>query len=475
MAKRVGVVGAGIGGLACGALLAKEGYEVRVFEKNAFIGGRCSAAEKGGFTVDNFVHAFPLGGSGPHARVAEALGETIEFITRDPAALVVDGLGGAIRKYPQRLNIRPLLNRYRMARDIGVKTGKYPGGYSLLRDMLRADHEFIRTRDRRSIRDFLYEYTDDEQLHRFMNFLGYMMFVIPYDEASAGEFIYCFREMFNAASFGYVRGSSGAIPEAYRRGLEKFGGKLALERPVQRILCDNGRVEALLSEGEELPVDIVVSNAGISTTVQLAGAESLGSEYAGSASGLKYSESAVLVKYFLDRRVLEVPFLTYIPDSPADRMFSFLREGGLPTDVWIFMPVIDRWDPDLVPAGRQLLIAATAAPSGAGEEQARALADMMEDRIFYMFPEVKKHIASREEVLPDSISAASGHRDSTDCIGLAQSVGQVGDERPSPLTPVKGLYLAGADAGARGIGTELAAASGEALARLVRLKEPNED
>ena len=36
----VGVVGAGIGGLTAAALLLRKGFDVTVFEKEAFVGGR---------------------------------------------------------------------------------------------------------------------------------------------------------------------------------------------------------------------------------------------------------------------------------------------------------------------------------------------------------------------------------------------------------------------------------------------------
>ena len=60
----------------------------------------------------------------------------------------------------------------------------------------------------------------------------------------------------------------------------------------------------------------------------------------------------------------------------------------------------------------------------------------------------------------------TGHR-AGECIGLAQVPGQVGKARPQHRTPVEGLYLVGADAGARGIGTEMAAGSALALANLL--------
>ena len=52
-----------------------------------------------------------------------------------------------------------------------------------------------------------------------------------------------------------------------------------------------------------------------------------------------------------------------------------------------------------------------------------------------------------------------------DAVGISQSVGQVGELRPKPTTPIKGLFLVGADIGTNGIGTELSA-----LSSLITLK-----
>eukprot|EP00924_Labyrinthula_sp_SR-Ha-C_P004542 snap_masked-scaffold_1-processed-gene-3.23-mRNA-1 protein AED:1.00 eAED:1.00 QI:0/-1/0/0/-1/1/1/0/575 len=41
--ERVAIIGAGIGGLSAGAILSRNGYKVTVFEKNSFVGGRCSS------------------------------------------------------------------------------------------------------------------------------------------------------------------------------------------------------------------------------------------------------------------------------------------------------------------------------------------------------------------------------------------------------------------------------------------------
>ncbi|MBU1944355.1 MAG: FAD-dependent oxidoreductase, partial [Actinobacteria bacterium] len=438
-------------------------------ERSTFIGGRCSSTAGDGFVIDNFIHAFSMGSRGALGRVAGELGEDLRFVSRDPSATVIDGYRGRMKRFPQRLDMRPQWTRIRTALDIGVGIRGLAGGHRLFRDLMRADDPFIEERDRQALSEFLLEYSDDPQLLRWFGTICFLLLVLPPEEASAGEFIYCFREMFRCADFGYVRGSTGAIPGAYRRGLEKFGGTVRLGCPVEEILSDGGEVRGVLAGGEVRSADIVVSNAGIASTVRLVGERALGSDYAEWARSLTFSYGGAIVRYVLDEQVLDVPFVLYIADvQDQAKHEAFLKEGGLPEDVGIFMPVIDRCDPDLVPPGKQLLIAGTLAPASGGYAKTKELLDMVEVRLFSLFPGIERHVVRRMDVAPCEIGAASGNGERADIVGLAQSPGQVGADKPSPVMPVEGLYLVGTDAGARGVGTEQAAASAEVVARLVR-------
>jgi len=52
MAKTALIVGAGIGGLTAGFRLQQAGWKIRIFEREAFAGGRMRTVHKGGFTID---------------------------------------------------------------------------------------------------------------------------------------------------------------------------------------------------------------------------------------------------------------------------------------------------------------------------------------------------------------------------------------------------------------------------------------
>src|SRR5262249_43245888 len=50
--NRVGVIGGGLGGLAAACTLAARGYEVVMFEANAWLGGKAAELAEGGFRFD---------------------------------------------------------------------------------------------------------------------------------------------------------------------------------------------------------------------------------------------------------------------------------------------------------------------------------------------------------------------------------------------------------------------------------------
>ena len=50
------IIGSGIGGITCGALLSNAGYKTLVLEKHYLLGGRASSYKKDGCIVDTFIH-----------------------------------------------------------------------------------------------------------------------------------------------------------------------------------------------------------------------------------------------------------------------------------------------------------------------------------------------------------------------------------------------------------------------------------
>jgi phytoene dehydrogenase-like protein len=318
-----------------------------------------------------------------------------------------------------------------------------------------------------TLRDFVSGYTDDDTLHLFINCLCQLYFALSYREASAGEFIWCFSRMFGDASFGYPRGGGSAIPGSYIESLKQHGGRVLFNAPADAIVVKNGTAVGVRAGGTTYPADIVISNAGIARTIELAGRKSLPADYAARADDLVYSNAYITIKYALDRPVVPYPVVFYMPDMPGPSVFDYIGEKSLPDDPYIFMPVPSNMDPSLAPPGRQLVIAGTAAPAGAGKKYCRALIERVDRRVCRLFPGIPgatiwKSTSSVEDTARITRHAAGA------CIGLGQVPGQTGAGRPACETPLRNLWLVGADAGARGIGTEIASRSALACIEAIR-------
>jgi len=451
------VIGSGVGGSAAGALLAKQGYEVDLLETHPFAGGRCASLKRDGFVVDFGVHMFSRGGAGPHGEVNCLLGGDLGWITRDPPCRI---MGKTEFDYP--LDIRPLFTQVSIARKLGVRPGNYLGAFRLFRSLMAGRD--VEKNDPVVLRDYVSRYTDDEMIHLFMTCICQLYFTISYLEASAGEFIWSFTRMFNDASFGYPRGGSGDIPGSFLRSLERLGGRVHYEEPVRRIRVEGGRVRAMETGRAEYPANLVVSNAGLRRTVELAGRENFGEEYAGKADRYADSNAYVTVKLALERKVIPYPVVFYMPDLPPEKVFSHLETGTVPEDPYIFMPVPTNQDPGLAPEGKQLVIAGTAVPADASPELCDAILDKVYERVLDLFPGIENALLWQSRTLSGDTRELTAHK-AGECIGLAQTPDQVGNRRPEHRTPVEGLMLVGSDAGARGIGTEIASGSALNLSR----------
>jgi phytoene dehydrogenase-like protein len=217
------------------------------------------------------------------------------------------------------------------------------------------------------------------------------------------------------------------------------------------------------------PADIVVSNCGMQRTIDLTGREHLPEEYVRKAERYRYSNSYVTIKYALERPVITYPVVVCLPEIPPEKVFSYIDQNGVPEDPYLFMPIPTNHDPSLAPRGKQLVIVGTAAPAGASDELCNAILDRVHSKVCELFPAVEGAIAWQSRSTSADARNLTGHP-AGEAIGLAQIPGQVGRMRPELATPVQGLWLVGADAGARGIGTEMAAGSALRLADCLTTK-----
>ena len=498
--KQVLVIGAGVGGAAAAALLQRRGHGVTLLERNGFYGGRCSGFERDGFLVDTGVHMFSMGGRGPLGDVSRSVGGDLVWFRKNPGSTVFQKGRYRLRQYQSPwdprmaaqvlgLRARQRLGARGFAEYHGEEAGG-PGGrvtstlYRATREggvagLIRAvgkiaalDESFISGLDGVSTVDFLDMFTEDRLVHQFFAACSMILLVVPYTRSSAGELMWCAVRMYRNANISFPGGGSREVPGSSIRAFKRDAGELVMGTEVDRITVEGGRVRGVVTgDGTEYAADVVVSNCGIKRTIEMTGEESFPEEYVEYAGGLEESCSWVTVKYGLGRRALEIesPCFLSVPDTEPEEMFDYIDNGGVPRDPYLFVTAPSEWDARTAPLGKQEVIVGVPGPSevtGRTVEQCERILDRGEERLFNLFPSMEGSVEWKTRSHIRDTSRLTG-RPTGECIGLAQCVGQTGLCKPEVKTPVEGLYLVGSDAGARGVGTEQAAASALYVAALI--------
>ena len=455
--KKVVVIGSGIGGSGIAALLAKEGAKPIVIERNDFIGGKAGSYEFMGCKIEHGIHISARGERDPLAELAGKVGADVHYINKSPVMRLVYGSHeGVIHQ-----NMLHPASLYNMCRIIKPSLKSTMGilRFGLLVNSIKTmdDAKLYFEVPAKSIID---KYMTDPDMYSFLDFCCGIMFCIPAAEASAGGFLLALNHWMIGGRTAYPKGGYGAIPQAYIKVCEQGGGQMRLNEMAKRIVVINGEVKGVETDQDYFPADIVVSNAGVVNTVALAGRQYFPGDYVGRADKSVDSFAGCTVQYVLNAPLARTPGTLYIPkEFNLPKQLKDLGQGKIPEDTSLFIISPTAADPTLAPEGKHLLFACASAPASMLDRDLNnKVFDLIEARMAKLFPGLEKHTISKHRHGVDYVAAIGG-RGRGEAIGMAQRHDQDGDKRFSPRTPVKGLYIVGADTGSFGIGTELAAQS----------------
>ncbi len=296
MTADVVVIGSGIGGLSCAALLARYGLEVVVCESHTIAGGAAHAFERQGFHFDSgpSLHSgMSHPSANPLRQVLDALEVDLDWATYDawgcclpegdfrmavgaePFCEVLKELRGsqAVQEWRQLQQVMEPLKQASVAIppaavrfDWGalVSVGRYaPNLLGSLLDLPRLTGPFSA---------LMQGVVQDPFIRNWLDLLCFMLSGLPADGTSAAEMAFMFADWYRPdVILDYPMGGSGALVEALVQGLKKWGGHLRLGAHVEQILVENQRaVGVQLRHGEVIRArQGVVSNASIWDTLSL--------------------------------------------------------------------------------------------------------------------------------------------------------------------------------------------------------------
>ncbi|UCH29510.1 MAG: hypothetical protein JSV06_00385, partial [Myxococcales bacterium] len=301
------------------------------------------------------------------------------------------------------------------------------------------------------------------------------LFVVPVNRLAASEAILTMRQQAMGGAGRYSVGGYGRLAEACADYVVEHGGVYLPKQRVIRIAIEGGRAVGVETEEGVLRCRAVISNAGIQPTVlKLAGSEHFPAEYVERVKSLEPSWAIAGYRYVLDERIFDAALIPVFSDQSwlDDERYEAMENGSWPDVPLICIDVPSEFDPGLSPVpGHQIancqVFCSPDPESGMGEEAVRRGEQILDE----LWPDLKNHIIRKEPYGAKAISGLS--RDSVlpgrggEAVGIAQIVGQVGKSKPSPRTPLPGLYLVGCDAGGRGAGTHQAVDSGFNVAEMV--------
>ncbi|MHA1281251.1 MAG: phytoene desaturase family protein [Promethearchaeota archaeon] len=485
--EKVIIVGAGIGGLTCGAVLAHGGHKVLVLEKNPYIGGACSSYVKEGYTFDRAVHLFTSGLNGPYGVLFKRLGlDYLKFkkYINQITGMMIYGQKGI---FPFDINVNSLFKVLQPKKDSGGGSiGGKGGGKSpmdALKDMgftKQTMKEFGRvmtalmTMSRRKLKElyeqeltvtqWLNQYTEDQFIHGIFAFLLAGMFSIGNAKASAAEFIHCFKaEMMSPEGYQYPEnGSAQAIPDAIAKAIKHFGGEIRTDSPVESIVIKNDKVQGVMVRGELIEAPIVISNLSIKWTIlTLVGKDYFEKSYVQKMESLTSSLSSMTFKLALKEPLIKKwGFVNCYHPTLMDLADKYPPDQGYPFSNGFFGPVLSNINSNLAPQGGQTIIFGTLVPSK-GPDWDKYYKVYWED-LHNFFPDLDEKLKFVDISYPKDIAAATGKPEGP-VEGLGLTPKQVGKHKPSSVVPgIEGLYVVGDTAGktAHGIGTQLACDSG---------------
>ncbi|NPV54750.1 MAG: NAD(P)/FAD-dependent oxidoreductase [Firmicutes bacterium] len=457
------IVGSGIGGLTCGALLAREGYRVAVFEQHYLPGGYCSSFRRKGFTFNTGVEAVSgLWEKGPVRYLLDDLGlrqedlfirNTSRYVFKGQNIDVPPDLGGFIAllqgMFPEEA--RGIADFFDMARrayeEVYREAAMYgsPLPAELIAKVFGAkallnypgEHPHFFSWMNKTYRQVLDEHFKSETLKALLSALIGYVGTEPNETPAASALTAVVSYYLHGGYF--PKGGALRFAGALKQYIEEHGGRVLLRNKIDRILVETSEARA----GREAEVrgvqvgdttyesPVVVANVNAKTALlDLVGEEHLKPAFARYIKGLKMSPSVFMVFLGVDMDLSDYPVLIHNLDEGYGIVIG------------------SNADPDLAPPGSASVTLLAGAsycdfpPRGTPEylQRKEELARTLIERADKAIPGLSSHIIVEDAATPRTLEFYTGMPE-----GAIYAFDQSKDtKRPYFKTPIKGLYLASA-------------------------------
>ena len=275
--KKVVIIGSGLGGLSCGVVLAKNGYDVTVLEQAAQIGGCLQCFSRHGGRFETGMHFI---GSAAKGQTLYRLMNYLE-VNNDVRLMQLDTDGYDV------VSLQGQQFRFANGREAFLEQmGSYfprerdhlaryfdlvelVAGASSLHSLKYAESDTVVNTEYqlRTINEVIESTISDPLLAKVL--VGNLpLYAAERDKTpfSTHAFI---MDFYNQSAFRIV-GGSDRIALSMRRTIERYGGRVETSQRVTSIVCDDTHATGVEVNGERfVAADIVISDAHPVRTLEL--------------------------------------------------------------------------------------------------------------------------------------------------------------------------------------------------------------
>lgn len=428
------VIGAGVAGLSCAGILAKNKKRVLLLERHHQVGGYCTSFKRKGFTFDAAVHH--IGGCGRYSvigRLVAELGAEVKFKQLNPLDRLI---------FPDRVEVIPadidefkenLINRFpqesenldRWFRDI----------IRLYRAVIQQEGKILDRLQDRTYHEFLEDYFNDPVLKEILSAQYGYIGARPQEASAIGMTQMLVNYLKDGAY--YPIGGTQRFSDALAGSFEGLGGDLKMRAAANEIMVDKGRCRGVrLEGGEEFYADNIVSAMDIRSTFGYLIQDKIYREYREELARLVPSITMFLL------------YLGFSQDADISNLPRgfYMRPMEVGTD-WLYLTVPTNEDSSIAPPGGQIINVVVPFPNviwdgtdmhSFKEVMRRKTLAFLESRS----PGIGNHIEVMESASPATLCRYTRNSRGA-AYGWAVSPEQSGKKRLSPITPMKNLYLAG--------------------------------
>ena len=376
--KHIAIIGAGPGGLTAGMILAKRGYKVSIFEKEAYVGGRNASIAMNGYTFDIgptfLMMTFVL--REMFAEAGRNLDDYCKIVPLDPM----------YKLSFSDFSIYPTTDRKKMKEQIAKL---FPGNekgldrfdkrekvrYDAMYPCLKKDYSTFKEMFcapllkalphlslHRSLMGVLGDYFQKEQLRICFTFQAKYIGMSPW-ECPAAFAIMPYIE--HSLGIDHVIGGLSKISEAMAKIIGELGGEIHLNTAVKKVCVSKKNATGVeLASGDIINADAVVINADFGHAMQTLFDEGVIRKWSpAKLRNKKYSCSTYMLYLGVDKVYDEPHHQIIFAHDYKENVKDIISRSRVSEDMSVYVRNATVTDPTLAPKGHCALYVLVPTPN----------------------------------------------------------------------------------------------------------------